>query len=68
MESMGLLDRDQVHEVEYLALLAFVAREKNLLGPDKSSSKSDFTTRDLAVVYAVKGTLSPSVESMLVTV
>jgi len=63
MESMGLRDRDKVHEVEYLSLIAFVAREKNLLAPAKSVSKSDFTTRDLAVVYAVKGNLSPTTES-----
>lgn len=60
---MGLRDRDKVHEVEYLSLVAFVAREKNLLGPTKSASKSDFTTRDLAVVYAVKGNLPPTTES-----
>ena len=63
MESMGLKDRDKVHEVEYLSLIAFVTREKHLLGPTKSASKSDFTTRDLAVVYAVKGNLSPTAES-----
>ena len=64
MESMGLKDRDKVHEVEYLSLIAFVTREKHLLGPTKSTSKSsDFTTRDLAVVYAVKGSLSPTAES-----
>ena len=60
---MGLKDRDKAHEVEYLSLIAFVTREKHLLGPTKSASKSDFTTRDLAVVYAVKGTLSPTTDS-----
>lgn len=63
MESMGLKDRDKVHEVEFLSLIAFVTREKHLLGPTKSATKSDFTTRDLAVVYAVKGNLSPTTES-----
>ena len=63
MESMGLKDRDKAHEVEFLSLIAFVTREKHLLGPTKSVSKSDFTTRDLAVVYAVKGNLSSTTES-----
>lgn len=63
MDSMGLRDRDKVHEVEYLSLIAFVTREKHLLGSTKSASKSGFTTRDLAVVYAVKGNLSSATES-----
>ena len=51
MTSYGLDERDEVHEIEFLALLAFVARERQRL---KSSTdpKNKFTRVDLQMAYA----------------
>ena len=51
MTTMGLIERDKVHHVEFLALLAFIARERQRLTRDMIPS-SKFTHNDLAMAYA----------------
>ncbi len=53
MTSFGLDERDEVHEIEFLALLAFLARERQRL---KSSNdpNNKFTGADLQMAYAFK--------------
>ena len=51
METMGLKTRDKIHHVEFLALLAFIARERQRLNKDLLPS-SKFTHSDLEMAYA----------------
>ena len=48
---MGLQNRDKVHEIEFLGLMAFVARERHRIAGDMSM-RSRFTHHDLAMAYA----------------
>ena len=51
MTTMGVVERDKVHHIEFLALLAFIARERQRLTRDKLPN-SKFTHNDLAMAYA----------------
>lgn len=51
MRSMGLDKRDQVHEVEFLAILAFIARERQRMKLE-SLPNSKFSHNDLQMAYA----------------
>ena len=48
---MELGSRDKVHEIEFLSLLAFVARESLRVAQDMTLN-SRFTQHDLALAYA----------------
>ena len=51
MTTMGLIERDKIHHIEFLALLAFIARERQRLTRDMIPN-SKFTPSDLAMAYA----------------
>ncbi len=63
---MELNSRDRIHEIEFLSLMAFIARESLRVHQDMSMS-SRFTHQDLAMAYAyqhqkaVSQTRAPSV-------
>lgn len=48
---MGLELRDHVHEIEFLSVVAFVAREIQMALPSKSPY-TRFTPQDLDMAYA----------------
>lgn len=48
---MGISSRDKIHHVEFLALLAFIARERQRLNHDLIPN-SKFTHSDLEMAYA----------------
>ena len=52
MTSYGLNGREEVHELEFLSLLAFVAREANSLRGVSGSKTSKFSPSDLEMAYA----------------
>ena len=49
--NMGLELRDHVHEIEFLSVVAFVAREIQMALPSKSPY-TRFTPQDLDMAYA----------------
>ena len=53
MTSYGLDEREEVHEIEFLALLAFVARERQRLR-SSTNPKNKFTGADLQMAYAFR--------------
>ena len=53
IKSYGLDERDEVHEVEFLALLAFVARERQRLRTN-TNPHTKFTASDLEMAYAFR--------------
>lgn len=54
---MGLDKRDKVHHIEYLALLAFISRERQRLMRDMIPN-SKFTHNDLEMAYAFQNQFS----------
>lgn len=53
IQSFGLEQREEVHEIEFLALLAFVARERQRLRTS-SNPQTKFTRSDLEMAYAFR--------------
>ena len=53
VQSFGLNDREDVHQIEFLALLAFVARERQRLRTTTNPG-TKFTRSDLEMAYAFK--------------
>ena len=53
IKSYGLDERDEVHEVEFLALLAFAARERQRLRM-RTNPHTKFTASDLEMAYAFR--------------
>ena len=53
IKSYGLDEREEVHEVEFLALLAFVARERQRLRTN-TNPHTKFTPSDLEMAYAFR--------------
>ena len=59
---MGLIDREKVHHIEFLALLAFIARERQRIARDmRPNKKSKFTANDLDMAYAFQQQFPPAV-------
>ena len=50
---MGLNDREKIHHIEFLALLAFISRERQRLAQDQKRNKK-FTAKDFEMAYAFK--------------
>lgn len=63
---MGLDKRDKVHEIEFLALLAFIARERQRLTREVIP-RSHFTHNDLAMAYAFQHRFGPPPPGGLLT-
>ncbi|XP_019849038.1 PREDICTED: uncharacterized protein LOC109580393 [Amphimedon queenslandica] len=60
IQTMGLNDREKVHHIEFLALLAFISRERQRIARDiRSSKKSKFTANDLDMAYAFQQQFPP---------
>lgn len=55
---MGLDKRDKVHAIEFLALLAFIARERQRLTREVVP-RAQFTHNDLAMAYAFQNQFGP---------
>ena len=53
IKSYGLDERKEVHEVEFLALLAFIARERQRLRTS-TNPRTKFTQSDLEMAYAFR--------------
>lgn len=53
IETYGLDHRNEVHEIEFLSLLAFVARERQRLRTN-TNPNTKFTRSDLEMAYAFK--------------
>lgn len=53
IKSYGLDKRDEVHEIEFLSLLAFVARERQRLRTS-TNPHTKFTPSDLEIAYAFR--------------
>lgn len=53
IKSYGLNERDEVHEIEFLSLLAFVARERQRLRTS-TNPNTKFTPSDLEMAYAFR--------------
>ena len=53
IKSYGLNERDEVHEIEFLSLLAFVARERQRLKMS-TNPHTKFTPSDLEMAYAFR--------------
>ena len=53
IKSYGLNERDEVHEIEFLSLLAFVARERQRL-KISTNPHTKFTPSDLEMAYAFR--------------
>ena len=51
MHNMGLDKRDKVHEIEFLSILAFIARERQRIKLE-SLPNSKFSHNDLQIAYA----------------
>ena len=57
---MGLNDREKVHHIEFLALLAFISRERQRIARDmRPNKKSKFTANDLDMAYAFQQQFPP---------
>ena len=54
---MGIDGRDHIHEIEFLSLVAFIARERQRLARDLLPD-SKFTHNDLAMAYAFQNQFS----------
>ena len=51
IKNMGIDTREKVHQIEFLSLVAFVARERQRVSHDMIT-QSKFTHNDLAMAYA----------------
>lgn len=51
IQSFGIEQRDEVHEIEFLSLLAFIARERERLR-GSTNPNAKFTRSDLEMAYA----------------
>ena len=58
MECMELNKREKVHAIEFLALLAFIARERQRLTREVVA-RAQFTHNDLAMAYAFQSRFGP---------
>ena len=67
--NMGIELRDHVHEIEYLAIVAFVAREVQMSIPSRNPY-TQFTPQDLEMAFAFQvkyGTSSGHVDNDMLT-